>query len=410
MPNGSNMILGKNNTASATTQLDQTGTAATDIFVVSNSGYGQSQGWGGHAIVGRGGSEDRSDAAVWGDGTSYSAGVRGTATYGEGVHGQAKNAGVHGASSDSAGVWGEGQIYAGVEGESHAPFGTGGGPGEIRFGEGTGVRGLGGNVGVEAYTGDGAGVWARSFGGVGVRGVSRSDAGLFGSSDAFAGVAAVSNSRWFGAYAQAWNGTGLVAAGRRGLWAEGHPAAQLVGDVIVNGNLIVTGWKAAAIPQRDGTRRLLHALESPDARFEDFGRARLRHGRARVRLDPAFASAIQRSDYHVFLSAEGECETLFVARRTSHGFEVREQGGGRSGARFSYRVVGKRRDVSGRRFARAVLPAPPVLPARDLPPRLRRKTRAGSVTPADLGRLMAQAWASGTSRPATPRAVKTRRR
>ena len=224
------------------------------------------------------------------------------------------------------------------------------------------MRGLGGNVGVEAYTGDGAGVWARSFGGVGVRGVSRSDAGIFGSSDGFTGVAAVSNSRWFGAYAQAWNGTGLVAAGRRGLWAEGNPAAQLVGDVIVNGNLIVTGWKAAAIPQRDGARRLLHALESPDPRFEDFGRARLRRGRARVRLDPAFASAIQTSDYHVFLTAEGECEALFVARRTSHGFEVRDRGGGRSGARFSYRVVGKRRDVPGRRFARTVLPASPVLP------------------------------------------------
>ena len=69
MPNGSNMILGKANTAGVTTSLDQTGTTSTDIFVVTNTGYGLSQGWGGHAIVGRGGSEDRKDAAVWGDGT-----------------------------------------------------------------------------------------------------------------------------------------------------------------------------------------------------------------------------------------------------------------------------------------------------------------------------------------------------
>ena len=55
MPNGSNMILGKANTASVTTKLDQTGTAATDIFVVTNQGYGQNQGFGGHAVVGRGG-------------------------------------------------------------------------------------------------------------------------------------------------------------------------------------------------------------------------------------------------------------------------------------------------------------------------------------------------------------------
>jgi len=231
-------------------------------------------------------------------------------------------------------VWGEAKIYSGVEGESQAPFGTGGGPGEIRFGEGVGVRGLGGNAGVEAYTGDGAGVWARSFGGVGVRGLSRNDAGVFGSSDGFAGVAAVSNSRWFGAYAEASNGTGLVAAGRRGLWAEGHPAAQMIGDVIINGNLIVTGFKAAAIPQRDGSRRFLHALESPEARFEDFGRGRLRRGRARVRLDPAFASAVRAGDYHVFLTAEGECEALYVARRTTGGFEVRERGGGSASLAF----------------------------------------------------------------------------
>ena len=63
MANGGNFILGKANTASVTTSLDQTGTTATDIFVVTNKGYGATQGFGGHAIVGRGGSEDRKDAA-----------------------------------------------------------------------------------------------------------------------------------------------------------------------------------------------------------------------------------------------------------------------------------------------------------------------------------------------------------
>jgi len=308
MPNGSNMILGKANTASATTSLDQTGPAATDILVVTNKGFGASQGFGGHAVVGRGGSEDRKDAAVWGNGTSYSGGVRGTATYGSGVYGEAMNDGVEGISAKSAGVSGEAQIYSGVHGYSRAPFGTGGEPGQTRFGEGSGVRGIGGNTGVEGFTGRGAGVWGQAISGVGVRGVSQSDTGVFGTSQSFAGVAAISDSRWFGAYAQAWNGTGLVAAGRRGLYAEGQPAAQFVGDVIVSGNLIVTGWKAAAIARRDGSRRLLRALESPDARFEDFGRARLRRGRAQVPLDPTFASAVQTGDYHVFVTAAGGTE------------------------------------------------------------------------------------------------------
>ena len=409
MPNGSNMILGKANTASVTTKLDQTGTAATDIFVVTNQGYGQNQGFGGHAVVGRGGSEERRDAAVWGDGTSYSGGVRGTATYGEGVHGEAMNAGVHGVSSRSAGVYGEAQTYAGVEGDSHAPFGAGGGPGQTRFGEGAGVRGLGGNTGVEGFTGNGAGVWGGSIGGIGVRGVSSNDAGVFGTSQGFAGVVATSDSRWFGAYATAWNGTGLVAAGRRGLYAEGRPAGHFVGDLIVNGNLIVSGWKAAAIPQRDGSRRLLHALESPQAWFEDFGRARLRRGRAHVRLDRMFASAVRTDNYHVFLTAEGACEGLYVARRTRRGFDVREQGGGRSSVAFSYRVVGERKDVSPGRFARTTLPAPLVLTTEDLPARLRGTTRARQVPLADLGPLMARAWASTTAQPRTPRATKPRR-
>ena len=209
--------------------------------------------------------------------------------------------------------------------------------------------------------------------GVGVRGVSESDTGVFGTSHGFAGVAAISDSRWCGAYAQAWNGTGLVAAGKRGLYAEGRPAGQFVGDVIVSGNLIVTGWKAAAITHRDGSRRLLHALESPDARFEDFGRARLRDGRAQVQLDPTFASVVRTDDYHVFITAEGESAGLYIARRTRRGFEVREQGGGQSSVDFSYRIVAKRRDVPAGRFARATVAPPLVLAVKDLPPKLKKK-------------------------------------
>jgi hypothetical protein len=403
MPDGSNMILGAVNTATTTTRLNQIGTAATDLFLVTNAGSGR------HAIVGRGGSEDRSDAAVWGDGSSYSSGVVGTATYGEGVRGEALNAGVHGISSSSAGVVGEAQTYAGVEGHSQAPLGTGGGPGQTRFGEGAGVRGIGGNTGVEGFTGGGAGVWGRSISGVGVRGVSESDVGVFGTSQSYAGVVAVSESRWFGAFAQAWNGTGVVAVGRRGLYAEGRPAGQFVGDVVVDGNLIVTGWKAAAIEQPDGSRRILHALECPEAAFEDFGRARLRKGRAKVALDPMFASAVETDGYHVFVTPEGECAGLYVARRTRRGFEVREQGGRRSSAGFSYRVVARRLDVPAPRFRRTALPPPLAIPARELPSRLPRKARRAAVPVADLGPLMARAWAQTRSAPRSPRVARPRR-
>ena len=165
------------------------------------------------------------NGANMGSGTAYAAGVRGRATYGSGVKGEAKNAGVEGISSDSAGVAGEARVYSGVHGSSLAPYGTGGGPGAIRFGEGVGVRGLGGNAGVEGYTGAGVGVWARAISGIGV-----------------------------------------VALGRRGLYAEGRPAAQLVGNLVVYGNIIATGWKSAALSDGDGSHQLLYAIESPEAR------------------------------------------------------------------------------------------------------------------------------------------------
>jgi hypothetical protein len=408
MPNGANMILGQVNTASSPTRLNQTGSSPGDALVVTSHGFG------GNAVAGHCASESRADAAVLGSGTAYAAGVRGRGTYGQGVKGEAKNAGVEGISSDSAGVVGEAQVYSGVHGSSRAPYGTGGGPGAIRFGEGVGVRGLGGNAGVEGYTGAGVGVWARALSGIGVRGVSTDDSGVFGSSEGFAGLAGISASRWFGAYAQAWRGTGLVAVGRRGLYAEGRPAAELVGDLVVHGNVIASGWKAAALSDADGSHRLLYAIESPEARFEDFGRATLRRGRAQVALDPTFAGVVRTGDYHVFLTAEGDCRGLYVARRTSRGFEVREQGGGRSRTRFSYRVVATRKDVRTRRFARVALPKAALPRAKDLPPALRRQAGSGELALGDVGRLMANAWGSKAAAAPVPHAAKrqsgTRRR
>ena len=252
------------------------------------------------------------------------------------------------------------------------------------------------------------GVWGGALS-RGVRGVSEGDTGVLGTSHGFAGVAAISDSRWFGAYAQAWNGTGLVAAGKRGLYAEGRPAGQFVGDVIVSGNLVVTGWKAAAITHRDGSRRLLHALESPDARFEDFGRARLRDGRAKVQLDPTFASVVRTDDYHVFITAEGESAGLYIARRTRRGFEVREQGRGRSSVDFSYRIVAKRRDVPAGRFARATVAPPLALAVKDLPPKLKKKqNRARALPLAELGPLMAGTWTPTSERSRIRRPAKRR--
>jgi hypothetical protein len=112
-------------------------------------------------------------------------------------------------------------------------------------------------------------------------------------------------------------------------------------------------------------------MESPEHWFEDFGRGRLKRGRAVVKLDADFANVIKRGDYHVFLTPKGDCHGLCVPRQGGASFEVRELQGGKSSMAFSYRIVGKRKDIKAhRRFAKIDI-SPPVPPAG----RTRRRTQ-----------------------------------
>jgi hypothetical protein len=123
------------------------------------------------------------------------------------------------------------------------------------------------------------------------------------------------------------------------------------------GNAVVTGTLTAAVKNAmvsfpDGSQRVLHCMESPEHWFEDFGTAKLKRGRAVVKLDADFAKVITR-DYHVFLTPEGDCRGLYVHRKSGASFEVRELMGGESAIAFSYRIVGRRRDIRRhRRFAK----------------------------------------------------------
>jgi hypothetical protein len=165
------------------------------------------------------------------------------------------------------------------------------------------------------------------------------------------------------------------------------------------GNLGVTGTKAAVVPFPDGTHRALYCMESPDLWFEDFGAAKLKRGRAVVQLDPDFAKVIKRGDYRVFLTPEGDCRGLYVRKRAAS-FEVREFMGGKPSVAFSYRIVGRRKDIKGhRRFAkidtRLPLPSPLREPAptaaalRAFVARVEREARARRPKAAKKGRRAA---------------------
>jgi hypothetical protein len=214
--------------------------------------------------------------------------------------------------------------------------------------------------GVEAYTiygeaaivadaQEGLGVWAYSSTLSGINGIAAAAgppvpnnsniAGVVGTSDAQHGVIGTSNS-----------GVGIIGF-------SNNVAGQFIGDIQV------TGSKSALVPFPDGTHRALYCMESPDLWFEDFGEAKLARGRAVVRLDTNFAKVIRTGDYRVFLTPEADCRGLYVRHKSAVSFEVRELTGGKSSIAFSYRIVGRRKDIRRQRFAkidmRLPLPASP---------------------------------------------------
>jgi hypothetical protein len=109
-----------------------------------------------------------------------------------------------------------------------------------------------------------------------------------------------------------------------------------------------------------------------------------------VKLDADFAKVIKRGDYHVFLTPRGDCRGLYVRSQGGASFEVRELAGGTSSVAFSYRIVGRRKDIDRhKRFAKidTRLPLPDARPPRRAPTRraflaeLEREARA-RATPA----------------------------
>jgi hypothetical protein len=308
MPTGSNFILGTANTASDPTVLDvPTGPSGVlvrypgAVGIVGNQSFIMRSGVFGMGQRGVSGMSFNNDVGIGVAGLGQKIGVSGDSFGGlsVGTRGNADFLGVIGTATTSI----TGKFVAGVHGESLNRLGIGV---SGQSGSFIAVRGLAGNM-----------KSAPSPVGAGVMGI-----GTMGSQ----GVVGQAN-----------------APGFAGLFF---------------GNIATTGAKSAAVPFPDGSRRLLYAVESPESWFEDFGAGRLVRGRATVKIDPGFR-AVVRGAYQVFLTPEGDCQGLYVARKSGGGFEVRESNGGRSSIRFGYRIVARRKDVEAPRFARAKLPPMP---------------------------------------------------
>jgi hypothetical protein len=198
-----------------------------------------------------------------------------------------------------------------------------------------------------------------------VGGLSRTGIGAIGGSIDGVGVYGITT-RAVGVWAQTLAPRTRWGAWTLGLYAASPGAAAVFdGHVIVRGDLIVDqnhslvvstpGNKYGAVKFSDGSQRLVCAIESPEAWFEDFGEASLVKGKAHVALDPDFARTVDVRRYHVFLTPYGENAGLYVARRTRNGFDVAERKPGKSDLRFSWRVVSRPKSAKHKRFAKTTI-------------------------------------------------------
>jgi hypothetical protein len=348
-------------------------------------------------------------AGVLGTGV-YVTGVAGTSINNVGVYGQTgevpelpwpvpnyyARAGVFGAAEQGRGVFGVVDFGVGVTGFSPKGIGV-----EGFTTDGIGVIGSARErPGVYGVSGAAPGVYGLASYDSGVQGICDTEgptvpqpvtiAGVVGTSDASHGVIGTSNAL-VGVYGYSTNNIGVVGQTQN----PNSFAGYFFGNVAVAGNLTVTGVispnpKSAVVPFPDGTQRLLYCMESPEVWFEDFGAARLKRGRAVVKIDADFSKVIKRGDYRVFPVPEGDCRGLYVRRKSAMSFEVRELMGGKSSITFSYRIVGRRKDIKGhRRFAKIDMPLP--MPAGVTRPPRKRPMKSSALR-RFLTRLEKETW------------------
>jgi hypothetical protein len=339
----------------------------------ANGVYGQSESSSGNGVSGNATATTGFTAGVYG----HSVSNQGSGVYGEsdqwvGVGGMGANLGVWGDTASTSG--------SGVAGYADATSGnTNGVYGESASTGGNGVQGSAiattGNAygvnGATATQGFGAGVagaaWAPTGNAFGVFGQTASTGGsaVFGVANATSGaptgvVGFLDSPNGVAGQFVAHTGSGLILQGLSGSAGTQVFTVDASGNLDISGNLTVAGSKSARVKLQNGQEVALYAVESPENWFEDFGTARLQGGTAQVSLESAFLQTVDTStDYHVFLTANGNCRGLYVANKTAAGFEVRELGGGSASVAFDYRIVAHRRGFENSRLQEVTLPQGP---------------------------------------------------
>jgi hypothetical protein len=230
-------------------------------------------------------------------------------------------------------------------------------------------------------TGSGPGVFGTNSNGRGVSGVSTSGFGVYGKSSSSYGVYGISQyagvlgtGNTYGVYGNNATSTGdavygansgggnalhgYAPSGGVGAFAQGSVGMRAEtlatgGDVFEGtdrnlvpvfyvddaGNIGYHGTLVKFLRVPGGVSVSAFAPTATRPSVEDTGTAQLIHGQAIVRLDPAFARAIDTTrTYQVFLTPGGDTRGLYVASKGPSSFVVREVQGGRATLDFDYHI------------------------------------------------------------------------
>ena len=321
--------------------------------------------------------------AITGNGTSGEVGVYGSSDTLYGGEFSSGYLGVYGFSTDSSGGYGFYGYAQGTDSEGAFLESSGAG-GYGVFGYEPGGPDSDGDpaVGVFGEVGAGRGVEGYTYedSGIGVLGVSDGDSttgsGYLTNDNATAGVFAdtaasyvgtpsygalvafaddnhsgfmVNNSDSYTTLELINNGTaGTDVASAGVLEARTRYGSCAIGG---KGDVTCTGQMKTLATTSSAHKVETYAMQSPENWMEDFGSASLSGGKATVSIDAAFAeTANTGTDYHVFLTPNGDSKGLYVIAKSATSFEVRESGGGSASLSFDYRIVAKRKGYEAQRL------------------------------------------------------------
>jgi hypothetical protein len=186
------------------------------------------------------------------------------------------------------------------------------------------------------------------FGVVGrIQSAFASSAGVYGYNSATTDGAGVMGRGYYGVIGIA-SGT---TAGYSGYFSGGE-------GLYSNGNWVVQNGTKSALVAVGSEWRKLYCEEAAQVWFTDYGSSTLVNGHAHIDLDPTFLQTVTidaANPMMVFVQMNTEISGVYVVKGMT-GFDVIENGNGKSSGAFDYRIVAKRKGYENIRMEQGAPP------------------------------------------------------